>query len=89
MALVLKEIVKSQMHRDIIKFFHENQSSIDTARGISTWIRQERAIVKKVLDELVALGILEDHQSPSTVGYSYTRDKKLISQIGKILKKLS
>jgi hypothetical protein len=75
----------SSIHRKIIAFFHENQASIDTPRGIATWIGEERQKVKKPLEDLVALKILVAHRSTSTTGYSYTRDAKLISKISKLI----
>ena len=47
----IEEAVKSDIHRKIIAFFHENQASIDTPRGISTWIREERTKVKQALED--------------------------------------
>jgi len=81
------KIVQSDLHLNIMKFFHENQASIDTPRGISTWVREDRAMVKKALEELVKMKILVAHRSTSTTGYSYTRNTKIISKIEKLLKK--
>lgn len=86
MAETDKKIL-SELHLKIIKFFHENQASIDTPRGISTWVRAERSKVRKALEDLVRLKILAAHRSTSTTGYSYTRDPKIISKIEKLLKK--
>ena len=79
--------VHSELHLKIMKFFHENQASIDTPRGVSTWVREDRAIVMKALEELVGMKILVAHRSTSTTGYSYTRNAKIISKIEKLLKK--
>ena len=79
--------LQSDMHLKIVKFFHENQASIDTPRGVSTWVREDRAIVMKALEELVGMKILVAHRSTSTTGYSYTRNAKIISKIEKLLKK--
>jgi hypothetical protein len=79
--------VQSDLHLKIMKFFHENQASIDTPRGVSTWVREDRAIVMKALEELVGMKILVAHRSTSTTGYSYTRNAKIISKIEKLLKK--
>lgn len=83
----LEDLCRSQVHLKIMMFFHENQASIDTPRGVSTWIREERATVKKALEDLVTMDILIAHRATSTTGYSYTRDQKLISKIGKLLKR--
>jgi hypothetical protein len=82
----LKSIVnKTELHRDIMRFFDENPASIDTPRGISTWVRGDSEKVKGILEELVALGILNAHKVTSTTGYSYTRNPKIIAQVKKAL----
>lgn len=86
MANLNKKLL-SELHLKIIKFFHENQSSVDTPRGISTWVREERSKVGRALEDLVRLKILSAHRTTSTTGYSYTRDLKIISKIEKLLKK--
>jgi hypothetical protein len=40
---------RSKIHKKIIAFFHENQASIDTPRGVATWIGEDRAKVKLAL----------------------------------------
>ncbi len=82
----IRKAFESDIHLKIMKFFHENQASIDTPRGVATWIGEERAKVKAALEDLVKLKILIAHRSTSTTGYSYTRDNKLISKIAKFLK---
>lgn len=83
----IDDALRSEIHRKIIMFFHENQSSIDTPRGVSTWIREDRSKVKSALEDLVGLNILVAHRATSTTGYSYTRDNKLISKIDRLLGK--
>lgn len=85
----INKALGSPIHRKIIAFFHENQASIDTPRGVATWIGEERAKAKRALEDLVSLKILVAHRSTSTTGYSYTRDSKLISKISKSLSKPS
>ncbi|MFA6078475.1 MAG: hypothetical protein WC779_01880 [Candidatus Omnitrophota bacterium] len=83
----IDEAINSPVHKKIITFFHENQACIDTPRGVSTWIREDRSKSKKALEDLVELEILVAHRTPSTTGYSYTRNEKIISKIKKLLKK--
>ena len=83
----LNDVFRSEIHLKIIAFFHENQSSIDTPRGVSTWIREDRSRVKSALEDLVNLDLLIAHRATSTTGYSYTRDEKLISKISRLLNK--
>lgn len=81
------KLARSLIHLKILKFFHENQASIDTPRGVATWIGEERAKVKKALEDLVSSKILVAHRSTSTTGYSYTIDPKIISKVNRLLKR--
>ncbi|MDD5437070.1 MAG: hypothetical protein PHX20_05955 [Candidatus Omnitrophica bacterium] len=82
----INRIFKSDIHIKILKFFHENQASIDTPRGVATWIGEERGKVKTALEDLVNAKILVAHRATSTTGYSYTNDDKIISKVKKLLK---
>jgi len=84
----IDDIFRSDIHCKIVAFFHENQASIDTPRGVATWVGEERSKVKLALEDLVKARILVAHRATSTTGYSYTSDSKLIARIGRILKKL-
>ena len=82
----INKAMRSRIHRKILAFFHENQASIDTPRGVATWIEEDRAKVKKALEDLVKLEILSADRATSTTGYSYTRNDRMISRIDKLLK---
>jgi predicted transcriptional regulator len=82
----LKKLLRSKLARDIIRFFHQNQGSIDTVSGVSAWVNKDKKEVKKVLDRLVKEGILEEHSEAGTKGYCYTRDKKVMDRIEKSTK---
>lgn len=81
------EALASDIHIKILKFFHENQGSLDTPRGVATWVGEERSKVRRALEDLVELKVLVAHRATSTDGYSYTSDARLISTIGRLLKK--
>lgn len=85
----LSKAIGSGLKLKIIRFFHENQASIDSPRGVAAWVASDRPSVKKALEELVSLGLLVANRSTSTTGYSYTRDPKLIQAIARFLKKKS
>lgn len=84
----LNRLLKTQIYFKIINFFHENPTSIDTPRGIATWIGESKQDVKKALLKISKSKLLTAHKVSSTTGYSYTRDPKLIKKIEAILKKL-
>ena len=52
----IKNLFKSKIHARIMRFFHENPASIDTARGIATWINQDLGKVRTALNKLVKAG---------------------------------
>ncbi|RLJ02406.1 MAG: hypothetical protein DRP08_04585 [Candidatus Aenigmatarchaeota archaeon] len=79
----LKKLLKSKLARDIVRFFHQNQGSIDTVSGVSAWVQKDKKEVKKALDRLVREGVLEEHSEAGTKGYCYTRDKKMMDKIEK------
>ena len=68
--------LKSRIHRKIMRFFAENQGSIDTPRGVSTWIGEGMGRVGVALEDLVRTGFLKAHRTPSTIGYSCLLSKK-------------
>lgn len=82
----MDKLLKSRIHFKIIKFFHENQASIDTPKGIATWICEDRSTVSRALEDLVKAKVLIAHRATSTTGYGYTSDEKIISKINKHLK---
>lgn len=86
MPMNLKRFFDSDLHKKIIIFFKENPTSIDSPRGIATWVGQSRRETKKALDELAEGGILNSISIPSTSGYSFTQDEKIIDKIKEYLK---
>jgi len=87
MGITLKNVFKSSVHAKIIGFFHENPTSVDTPRGVAAWTGYSRNTTKKALEELAKISILNAHPVPSTTGYSYTHDKKIIKTVEKGLEK--
>ncbi|NQT95121.1 MAG: hypothetical protein HQ572_01590 [Candidatus Omnitrophica bacterium] len=83
----LKKFFNSEIHKKVIIFFRDNPSSIDTPRGVATWVGTSREKAKKVLDELQKEGILNAIETSSTSGYSFTQDKKIIKKIDEFTKK--
>lgn len=82
----LEKVLKKQSYRRILRFFHENPASIDTGRGIATWTNQDIKKARAALKKLASLELLVAHKVSSTTAYSYTRNKKIISKIGRLLK---
>ncbi len=70
-----------KINRKIIRFFLENPSSIDTSRGIATWINENVDRTEKALQALAKAKILILHKTELTSAYAYTTDKRTISSI--------
>ncbi|MCM8783777.1 MAG: hypothetical protein NC818_03235 [Candidatus Omnitrophica bacterium] len=84
MKNILKAI-RSPVKKKIILFFRENPYSVDSVRGISTWLNMKPNIVRKALEELVKDGILIAHRGATTTGYAYTQDIDILNQIDECL----
>lgn len=82
----LNNLFKSRLYVKIIRFFHENPASIDTPRGIATWVNSDLKKVRLALKKLAKSGILVAHRSSSTTGYSFTRNKKTVARVKALLK---
>ena len=82
----LDKILKTKSLLKILKFFHENPASIDTARGVATWTNQDVREVRTALKKLADYGLLTAHKVSSTTAYSYTRNEKDIQKIEIFLK---
>ena len=83
----LDKYLKPRINRKIIKFFLENPSSIDTRRGIATWINEDADKTGDALKELAEAKVLVPHGSNATSAYGYTTDNHIMSMIKIGLKK--
>ncbi len=83
----LKKSLKSPIYKVILRFFRDNPSAVDTARGIATWTDLELSEVRGSLKKLASLNILSEHKVTSTLGYSLARSKKNLSKIREFLQK--
>jgi hypothetical protein len=77
----LQKYLDIEINRKIIRFFLENPSSIDTSRGIATWINENADKTEAALHNLARAKILVSHATALTLAYACTTDKKTISKI--------
>lgn len=77
----LDKYLHLKINRKIVKFFLENPSSVDTSRGIATWINENVNKTEKALKELAKAKILTPHGNDATSAYGYTTDIRIISKI--------
>jgi len=82
----LQKVMQNQLAKEVLTFFYQNQSSLDSVSGISTWVRNERKEVESVLEELVKLGAVEEDSMGSAKGYSYTRDAKIMKIVKSLMR---
>ncbi len=82
----LAKLLKDDLAVRILVFFYENQASLDSARGVSAWVNDDREKVKAILSKLVKLGVLNKDSTGATKGYSYTRDKNVMKTVEVLVK---
>lgn len=81
-----KTLDKDRLARDILAFFDQNQTSIESVGGVSTWVNSEKKRVRTALDKLVKLGVLGEDDTGSMKGYSYTRDEKIMKIVKDLIR---
>ena len=81
--------MKPKINQKIINFFLENPSSIDTSRGIATWINENISKTEKGLRNLVEAGILVPYGEDAASAYSCTTDSHVIARVKIGLKKIN
>ncbi|MDP8299223.1 MAG: hypothetical protein P9L88_04905 [Candidatus Tantalella remota] len=81
----LKKLLKDDLAGKILVFFYQNQASVDSVGGVSTWVNDDRKKVLAVLDELVRLGVLDEDSTGAIKGYCYTRDKKVMKTVEELV----
>jgi hypothetical protein len=70
----LKTAVNTFIKWDLVLFFYENPNTTDTADNIARYIGRDADAIVSELDELVAVHVLERHQTGPLTVYSLTTD---------------
>ena len=66
------------LSEQIVLFLLENETAMDTARGIASWwIRRDELAVQAALDRLIACGVITPHVFTSGILYSLTRNQEI------------
>jgi hypothetical protein len=64
--------------REIVLFLLENETAMDTARGIANWwVRRDELAVQAALDRLIACGVITPHTFTSGILYGLTRNPEV------------
>ncbi|MFC1548539.1 hypothetical protein ACFL5E_01115 [Candidatus Omnitrophota bacterium] len=81
----LKKLLQDKLSRDILSFFYENPTSVDSVGGISAWVGESRKKVLSSLEKLVELGVLSKDSEEGAKGYGYTRDEEIMEIIEELM----
>jgi hypothetical protein len=79
----LKTKVNSFIKWDLVRFFHDNPHSTDTAENVARYVGRDVSAIEAELGELVGTGVLERQRVGDMWVYSLATDanmRKLIDQ---------
>ena len=79
----LKNKVNSFIKWDLVRFFHENPHSTDTAENVARYVGRDASAIEAELGELVGTGVLERQRVGELWTYSLATDaamRKLVDQ---------
>ncbi len=64
--------------REIVLFLLENETAMDTSRGIASWwVQCDELAVQAALDRLIACGVIIPHTFTSGILYGLTRNPEI------------
>ncbi len=77
-TLIDSTIGADPLSREIVLFLLENETAMDTARGIANWwVRRDELAVQAALDRLIACGVITPHTFTSGILYGLTRNPQI------------
>ncbi len=82
----LKTKVNSFIKWDLVRFFHENPNTTDTAENIARYAGRDVAIIEVELDELVGAGVLERQRIGDLQVYSLVSDLEMRSLVEQFIR---
>jgi len=66
------------LSEQIVLFLLENETAMDTARGIANWwVRHDELAVQAALDRLISCGVITPHTFTSGILYALTRNQTI------------
>ena len=66
------------LSEQIVHFLLENETAMDTARGIANWwVQRDELAVQASLDRLIACGVMTPHTFTSGILYGLTRNQEI------------
>lgn len=77
-TLIEATIAVDPLSREIVLFLLDNETAMDTARGIANWwVRRDELAVQAALDRLIACGVITPHTFTSGILYGLTRNSEI------------
>src|SRR5512139_3720065 len=77
----LKTKVNSFVKWDLVRFFHENPNTTDTAENIARYAGRKATAIEAELGELVGAGVLERQRIGELTVYSLANDPAMRSLV--------
>ncbi len=81
----LKTKVNSFVKWDLVRFFHENPNTTDTAENIARYAGRDVATIEAELDELVGAGVLRRQRISELTVYSLIEDPAIRSLVDQFI----
>lgn len=81
----LKTKVNSFVKWDLVRFFHENPNTTDTAENIARYAGRDVATIEVELDELVGAGVLHRQRISDLIVYSLADDPAMRSLVDQFI----
>ncbi len=82
----VKTRVNSFIKWDLIRFFHENPHTVDTAENIAKYFGRNVLTVEPELEELVTSEVMEKHFAGETPIYSLAKNEEMHQLINDFVK---
>jgi hypothetical protein len=81
----LKTKVNSFVKWDLVRFFHENPNTTDTAENIARYAGRDVATIEVELDELVGANVLNRQRIGDLIVYSLAEDPAMRSLVDQFI----
>ena len=70
------------LSEQIVLFLLENETAMDTARGIANWwVRRDELAVQAALDRLISCGVITPHTFTSGILYGLAKNQEVRHQL--------
>ncbi len=77
-TVIESTIATDPLSREIVLFLLENETAMDTTRGIANWwVRNDELAVQVALDRLITCGVITPHTFTSGTLYGLTRNPEI------------